>query len=72
MKMHSALLFAVLSLGVSMSACKNKEESTMEKAVDAVGDATDTRDNEGLKDAGEDAKDVMENAGDKVEDATKK
>lgn len=71
MKMHSALMFAVISLGVSMSACKKKDETGMEKAVDAVGDATDTRNNEGLKDAGEDAKDVLENTGDKVEDATK-
>lgn len=70
MKMQSAVLLAVLSLGLSMTACKKKDESGMEKAVDAVGDATDTRDGEGMKDAGEDAKDVLENAGDKVEDAT--
>lgn len=45
-----------------LSGCQKAEESSMDKAADFVGDVTDTRDNEKLKDAGEDAKDAMENA----------
>ncbi|WP_420465440.1 hypothetical protein [Panacagrimonas sp.] len=69
MRIRNVLLLAVLSLGLGMTACQKKEESPMEKAVDAVGDATNTRDNEELKDAGEDAADAVENAGEAVEEA---
>ena len=57
MKIRNAAILAILSLGLAMSACK-KEDSAMEKAADAVGDATDSRDNENMKDAGEDIKDA--------------
>lgn len=69
MNIRNAALLAVLSLGLGLAACQKKEESTVEKAVDAVGDATNTRDNENLKDAGEDAKDAVENAGEAMKDA---
>lgn len=70
MKLHTAALMAVLSLGVGLTtACQKKEESTMEKAADALGDATNTRDNENMKDAGEDAADAIENAKEGVKDA---
>lgn len=69
MRIRNMLMLAVLSLGLGMAACQKKDESPMEKAVDAVGDATNTRDNEELKDAGEDAADAMENAGEAVEEA---
>lgn len=65
---HAALL-AVLSLGVAVSACQKKEESTGEKVKDAIGDATNSRDNEKMKDAGEDAKDAVNNAAEGVKDA---
>jgi len=66
---RNVLITLVLSLGLGVAACQKSEETTMEKAADAVGDATDTRENEELKDAGEDAADAMENVGDAVEDA---
>lgn len=69
MKIHYAALIAVLGLGLGVSACQKKEETPVEKAVDALGDATNTRDNEALKDAGEDAADAVENAGEAVKDA---
>ncbi|MEN8663631.1 MAG: hypothetical protein ABF356_01585 [Polycyclovorans sp.] len=69
MIIRNLLITLVLSLGLGVAACQKSEESTMDKATDAVGDATNTRDNEKLKDAGEDAADAMENAGEAVEDA---
>lgn len=69
MNIRNAALLAVLSLGLGLAACEKKEESVVDKAVDAVGDATDTRKNENLKDAGEDAKDAVENAGEAMKDA---
>lgn len=69
MKLRNAVLFSVLSLGLGLAACEKKEETPIERATDAVGDATDSRDNEKLKDAGEDAKDAMENAGEAAKEA---
>lgn len=69
MKLRHAALLAVMGLGLAVSACEKKEETPMEKLGDAVGDATNTRENEELKDAGEDAADAMENAGEAVKEA---
>lgn len=69
MNIRNAALLAVLSLGLGLSACQKKDEGAVEKAVDAVGDATNTRDHESLKDAGEDAKDALENAGEAAKEA---
>lgn len=69
MKLQHAALIAVIGLGLAVSACEKKDETPMEKLGDAVGDATNTRENESLKDAGEDAADAMENAGDAVKEA---
>ncbi|WP_029889960.1 hypothetical protein [Polycyclovorans algicola] len=69
MIIRNLLIALVLSMGLGVAACQKAEETPMEKATDAFGDATDTRDNEELKDAGEDAEDAMENAGDAVEEA---
>ena len=68
MTIRNAALFAVLSLGLAVSACK-KAESTGENVKDAIGDATDSRDHEKLKDAGADAKDAANNAAEGVKDA---
>ena len=70
MKIRNAAILAILSLGLAVSACKKKEDSAFEEAADAVGDATDTRDHENMKDAGEDMKDAAGNVKDEVEDAT--
>jgi hypothetical protein len=69
MKLQHAALVAVIGLGLAVSACEKKEETPMEKLGDAVGDATNTRENENLKDAGEDAADAVENAGEAVKEA---
>lgn len=69
MRMRNLMLLAVLSLGLGVAACQKKDETPVEKAVDAIGDATDTRDNESAKDAVEDAGDALENAGDAVKEA---
>ena len=69
MHIHTAALFAVLSLGLGLSACEKKEPTPMEKAAEAFGDATNTRENEKLKDAGEDAKDALENATEAAKEA---
>jgi hypothetical protein len=68
MNIRNAALLAVLSLGLAVSACQKKEESAGEKVTDAIGDATNSRDNEKLKDAGEDAKDAVDNAAEGVKD----
>lgn len=71
MNMKHAALLAVLSLGLGLTACQKKEESTMEKASENVQDALGTRDHEELKDAGEDAKDAVEGAVDGVKEEVK-
>jgi hypothetical protein len=69
MIIRNLLITLVLSLGLGVAACQKQEETPVEKATDAVGDLTNTRDNEELKDAAEDAEDAVEDAGDAVEDA---
>lgn len=70
MTIRNAALLAILSLGLAVSACK-KHESTSESVKDAIGDATDSRDHEKLKDAGEDMKDAAHDAGEAAKDAVK-
>lgn len=69
MKFPTIALIAVMSLGMGLAACQKKDESALDKAADAIGDATNTRDHEKLKDAGEDMKDAAENAKEGVKDA---
>lgn len=71
MKTRNVLFMLVLSLGLGMAACQKADESPMDKAADAVGDATNSRDNENMKDAAEDAGDALDNAGEAVDDAVK-
>ncbi len=71
MTIRNAALLAVLSLGLAVSACKKNHESTTENMKDAIGDATNSRDHEKLKDAGEDMKDAAHDAADGVKDAVK-
>lgn len=71
MNLKHAALFAVLSLGLGMAACEKKEPTPVEKATDGAKDALNMRDNEKLKDAGEDAADAVDNAAEGVKDAVK-
>lgn len=70
MKIRNAAILAILSLGLTMTACKKNDDGPMDEAADAIGDATDSRKNENMKDAGEDIKDAAENVKDEVKDAT--
>lgn len=67
-----AAVATVIGLGVSLGACKKKDENPVEKASEAVQDGLNMRDNEKLKDAGENiqdaAKDTSEAVKDKAED----
>lgn len=69
MKSKNLGILALVALGLSLGACGNKDESAMGEAMDAMGDATNTRDNEEFKDAAEDAGDAMENAADGAKEA---
>lgn len=61
-------LAALIGLGVSVSACKKKEEGPAEKATEAVKDGLDLRENEPVKDAAEDVKDAAQDAGEAVKE----
>jgi hypothetical protein len=69
MKLHIAALFAVLTLGMGLTACEKKSESSMEKLEDNVKDAFDARPHEKMKDAAEDAGDAIEEAGEAAKEA---
>ncbi len=69
MKLQQAAFFAVLTLGLGLTACEKKPETPMEKLEDKVMDGLDARPNEALKDAGEDASMAIENAGEAVKEA---
>lgn len=60
-------LAAMVGLGASLAACDKKDESPMERASDSIQDGLNTRDNEQMKDAGEDVKSAIENTGDAIE-----
>jgi hypothetical protein len=62
-----ALLVATLGLGAGLSGCE-KHDDPGEKASESVKDALNMRDNEKLKDAGEDMKDAAKDAGDAVKE----
>ncbi len=69
MKLHNAAMYAVLTLGLGLTACEKKPETPIEKLEDKVKDGLDVRPNEKLKDAGEDAAKAIENAGEAAKDA---
>ena len=54
--------------GLPLLACQSEEKSEVEKLGDKAKDALDMREHEGLKDAGEDAKEAVEDAGDAVKE----
>lgn len=69
MKMQNLVLLAALSVGLALSACQKKEEGPMEKMGDSIGDATNTREHESMKDAGEHMEDAAKDAKEGVKDA---
>ncbi len=69
MKPQHALICALLTLGLGLTACEKKADTPMEKLEENVKDGLDARPNEKLKDAGEDAADAIEQAGEAVQEA---
>lgn len=69
MKLHTAAIYAVLTLGIGLTACEKKPQTPVEKLEDKVKDGLDARPNENLKDAGEDAKKAIDNAGEAAKEA---
>ncbi len=62
-------LAALIGLGVSVSACKKKDEQgPVDKTSEAVKDGLDMRENEPVKDAAEDVKDAAQDAGEAVQE----
>lgn len=59
---------AAVLLGFGLAACDKKEESLTDQAIENVRDGLDLRENEKLKDAGEDAADAMRDAGEAVKE----
>ena len=58
-----------VTLVLSVAGC-GKEETPVDKALEGTKDALDMREHEKLKDAGEDAKDAIDNAVEAVKDET--
>jgi altronate dehydratase len=69
--MSHAVLVAVLSLGLGLSACKKKDENAAEKMEEGVKDALDVREHEKLKDAAEEATDAAKDAAEGIKEETK-
>jgi hypothetical protein len=72
-RLKSALLIAIVIFGTGMSctvftSCERKPKSLGEK----IEDGLDTRPNEKIKDAGEDASDAVRDAARDVKDAVKR
>ena len=59
----------LLGLTTPLLGCPSKEKSTAEKLSDSAQDALNMRENEKLKDAGENVEDAVDDAGEAVKDA---
>ena len=71
--MYSTIRIAICAAAlVSIVACEKKPQTLGEKIEDKIGDATDSRPHEKLKDAAEDVKDAGRDAKDAVKDAVKR
>lgn len=70
MKISNLRLTAMVALigASSLFAACGKKESPAESAIESVKDGLDMRENEKLKDAGEDIKSGVENAGEAVQE----
>lgn len=69
MNMKLAAAVTLVMGSVLLAGCEKKPETMMESASEAVGDATDTREHEGMKDAVEDMQEAASDAGEAVSDA---
>jgi len=62
------LVAALLGLASPLLACPSKEKSAVEELTDDAKDALNVREHEKLKDAGEDARDAVKDAGTAVKE----
>ena len=69
MKLRYGLILAVSA--ALMAGCEKKPETVGDVIADKVGDATDTRDHEGVKDAAEDVSAAVEDTASDLKDAVK-
>ena len=69
MNKNIATLLLIGVLGATTVACKKEEPSAVEKLENNVKDGLDMRDNEKLKDAGENAADAVKDAGEAAKEA---
>lgn len=69
MNKNIATLLLIAALGSTTVACKKEEPTAVEKLSENVKDGLDMRDNEKLKDAGENAADAVKDAGEAAKDA---
>ena len=69
MNKNIATLLLIGVLGATTVACKKEEPSAVEKLEDNVKDGLDMRENEKLKDAGENAADAVKDAGEAAKEA---
>lgn len=69
MNKNIATLLLIGVLGATTVACKKEEPSAVEKLENNVKDGLDMRENEKLKDAGENAADAVKDAGEAAKEA---
>lgn len=69
MNKNIAALLLIGVLGATAAACKKEEPSAVEQLEENVKDGLDMRDNEKLKDAGENAADAIKDAGEAAKEA---
>lgn len=69
MNKNIATLLLIAALGATTVACKKEEPTAVEKLENNVKDGLDMRENEKLKDAGENAADAVKDAGEAAKDA---
>lgn len=67
-KLRQTLLLSIVALGLGMTACKKEGDPPGEKLGENIKDGLNVRENEELKDAGENAADAVEDAGEAVKD----
>lgn len=68
MKLRTVITVSMLGLGVvTLSACDRKDDTPLERASESVQDGLNIRENEALKDAGEDVQSAIENTGEAIE-----
>lgn len=68
MNRSATLLALAVTCALLASGCAKKNDTPLESAVDSTKDALDVRDNEALKDAGEDLSDAAKNVGEAAKD----